>query len=254
LDGLLAWILASAGLDSGAYRASALERRMPALLRRLRVADEMAARQQLAGNPELMERAVNCLLIGVTEFFRDPAVFERLEQSILPSLLATRQGIRVCSVGASKGHELYSVAILLAEAGALETSELLGLDCRAEPIAAAGLGCFSQEEVASLKPVWRDRYFEPYEDVWLARSELRRALSWRVEDLFTWQSSPSWDLILFRNVAIYLAEEAAVVAWRRLYDRLAPGGVLITGKADQPHASLPLIRLGPSIYQKPHES
>ena len=59
-----------------------------------------------------------------------------------------------------------------------------------------------------------------------------------------------WDVILFRNVAIYLNPEHTVGLWERLAEQLRPGSVLVTGKAERPPAGLPLRRLFPCIYLK----
>jgi chemotaxis methyl-accepting protein methylase len=59
----------------------------------------------------------------------------------------------------------------------------------------------------------------------------------------------TWDLILCRNLAIYLEPVAAEVLWMRLAEAIAPGGYLIVGKAEKPRVSS-LRRVAPSIYCK----
>lgn len=249
-DPLLAWLLQQAGLNARAYRPKALERRLAACLRHLGVPSRTAAREVLAARPELVSAALNTVLIGVTDFFRDRAVWDQLARAVIPELLRTRCGLRVYAAGASSGNELYSVAMLLAEAGVIGTSELCGVDCRADAIAAARVGAFSEAAMARVPPEWRTRFFEANWAGYLARPVLTRAMRWEVADLFSFEEMATWDVILFRNVAIYLAEEHAARAWEYLCDQLSPGGVLMTGKAEKPPHYLPLRRLGPALYQR----
>src|SRR5690606_38568523 len=106
------------------YRSRPLERRLGACLRSLRVGSEDEAKALIAARPELLNRILSTLLIGVTEFFRDPLVFASLREIVVPELGRRTSAPRVLSVGCANGAELYSVAILLAEAGLLEGAAL----------------------------------------------------------------------------------------------------------------------------------
>ncbi|MBI2512733.1 MAG: hypothetical protein HYV96_12205 [Opitutae bacterium] len=249
-DPLLTWVLRQAGLNARAYRPRALERRLAACLRQLGAPTRTAAREKLASRPELVESVLNTVLIGVTDFFRDRAVWDQLAQQTLPELLRTHRALRVYAAGTSSGHELYSMAMLLAEAGALAHSDLCGLDCRPDAIAVARAGVFAEAALARVPAEWRERYFAPTWGGYQARPALRSGLRWRVGDLFAFEELAAWDVILFRNVAIYLEENHAARAWEYLCDQLSPGGVLVTGKAEKPPPHLPLRRIGPSLYQR----
>jgi chemotaxis methyl-accepting protein methylase len=249
-DPLLAWLLRQAGLNVRAYRPRALERRLAACLRQLGTPTRAAAREALAARPDLVGSALNAVLIGVTDFFRDSAVWDQFARESLPDLLASRRALRVYSAGASTGNELYSVAMLLAEAGVLAGSDLCGVDCRPDAIGAARAGMFDEAALARVSPEWRERYFQPTWGGYQVRPSLRNALRWRVGDLFAFEELATWDVILFRNVAIYLEESHATRAWEYLCDQLSPGGVLMTGKAEKPPHYLPLRRVGPALYQR----
>ncbi len=249
-DPLLTWLLQRAGLNARAYRPHALERRLAAGLRHLGVPTPSTAREVLAARPELVDSVLSTVLIGVTDFFRDRAVWDQLAREAIPELLRTRCGLRVYAAGVSTGNELYSVAMLLAEAGVIGGSELCGVDCRTDAIATARAGWFSEAAMARVPPEWRERFFETDRSGYRARPSLTRAMRWQAADLFSFEETAGWDVILFRNVAIYLTEAHAARAWEYLCDQLAPGGVLMTGKAEKPPHYLPLRRLGPALYQR----
>ena len=249
--------LASAGLDSSAYRPGPMRRRVPAVLRAVRSATPAVGAARIAADYWLAERALNTLLIGHTEPFRDAGVFRELRDRVLPSLAAGRCGLNVWSVGCSNGAELMSVALLLAERGIAAGSRLRGTDCRRAVIEDA-----RARAVISIGPAVRERV--PTLAPWLESPGYATAVNraeWCVEDALAEASRPvpgpgacaeptsKWDVILCRNVAIYLDTPAAAALWERLARALAPGGVLVTGKAEKPPGRLPLVRLAKCIYQ-----
>lgn len=241
-------ILMQAGLNPLLYRTAPLVRRLPACLRALRVETCSAAERLLAAKPALLPQALESLLIGTTELFRDPAVFAQLEERVLPKLLQRPARPRVWSAGCSEGAELYSVAILLAKLGGLKGSHLLGSDFRPAAIERAKRGVYLPGERAL--PVTASGHWQELADGRITMShELREALRWEESDLLDARALGTWDLILCRNLAIYLEPVAAEVLWMRLAEALAPGGFLIVGKAEKPRLSS-LRRVAPSIYCK----
>ena len=242
--------MAPLALPAANYRARALARRIPACLRLLGASTSAQGIQQLRCKPELVHAVVSTMLLGVTDFFRDNAVFEQLRFTVLPRLLAYHGRLRVWSAACSEGQELYSVAMLLAEDGRLHDCELVGTDCRREAIELARAGVFSAESVAVLDRHWRRNFFTGNVVSASITPALVRSAKWKVADLFCGAEPGPWHLVLWRNMAIYLEHFAAEQIWRGLCRELVTGGYLVTGKADHPPAGLPLKRIAPCIYQK----
>jgi chemotaxis protein methyltransferase CheR len=250
LDPFIFWLLERAGVNPSAYRPKVLQRRLPACLRTLRVGSADAAQSLLTARPELLPAAVSALLIGVTDFFRDRAVFDFLERVAIPELLRAGRALRVYSAGVSDGQELYSIAMLLDQAGALAGSEMVGIDCRPDALLRARNGVFTAREMESIHTHWAAKYFRQEHSRWVVRRDLRDLICWRPGDLFDPQVGTGWDMILFRNVAIYLEPACAAEAWEKLTLLLKPGGFLVSGKAEKPPEHLPLVRVAHSIYKK----
>jgi len=250
---LARWVLAKAGLEAAHYRVRPLSRRSAACLRALRVPSEEAARTLLERQPALLDTALDSLLLGVTEFFRDPPVFEVL-RGRLPALAASTAGsrsLRIWSLSCSIGCELYSIGILLAEAGLLAGTDLLGTDCRKQPLVQAREGLYPQTLVAAIEPGLRARHFDAAGDCRRVREPLRSQVQWRQEDLFARDTAAEeWDMIFWRNTAIYLDPAAASSVWSRLARALRPGGLLVTGKAERPGPVGHLRRVAASVYIK----
>jgi chemotaxis methyl-accepting protein methylase len=298
LDEFLVWLLQKAWLSPEVYRASALHRRLPACLRALRVPTTAAARALLEREPQLLSRALSTILIGVSGFFREPLVFEILQREGLPRLLRRTPELRVLSAGCSDGQELYSLAMLLDQAGALDKAFLLGLDCRSEAVVRAQGGWFEVAEIGQVPLEFHARYFTHHGSEVLVSRKLRERICWCEEDLLAGlpeEQEPAcvnppcslrvkgkptehdahptlaplpemenrnsgldyfesatgfWDLILFRNVAIYLDPHPAQSLWARLVRQLRVGGLLVTGKAERPPRNLPVRRIGHCLYER----
>jgi chemotaxis methyl-accepting protein methylase len=256
------------GLRVGRYRDTILHRRRAACLRALRVPQLEAGLDLVRRKPDLAQRALGALMIGVTSFYRDPQVFDALRPLLGP--LAHRRGrLDALSAGCSDGAELYSLAMLLDQAGLLAGSGMWGFDCRPEAIEAARAGVYPRESTSSLPGVLGERYLAPLPNSALGiasrktpgervvvSGRLRVACHWAVADVFQLGHEPPVlrpaDLILCRNLAIYLTPEAATELWNLLYTRLRPGGLLVVGRAERPTPSVAgsLSRVGPCIYRK----
>jgi chemotaxis methyl-accepting protein methylase len=246
----LQWVLERASIRAEAYRGTALQRRLGACLRALRVTSAAEARAWLEERPELLPVAVSAVLLGVSAFFRDAPVFESLSERWLPVLAGKRRGLRVWSAGCADGQELYSVAMLLDEQGVLGESVLLGTDCRGDAVARAAEGLYAKRELQALEARRRTGYFVEFDESAQIRSDLRGAVRWEVGDLLSGAPAECWDMILFRNIAIYLNWESAQPVWQRVAASLAEGGLLVTGKAERPPDGLGLVRVDGCIYMK----
>ena len=250
----LRFLLDRCGVGAARYRLWPLYRRLNVCLHALGARSPAQAHELLEAEPQRWPLALESLLIGTTEFFRDQAVFDELRWRALPALLERRgaSGLDVWSAGCSDGAELYSVAVLLAEAGALDRSRLLGTDCRAGAIERAREARYHAGAFDAAPAELRHKYFR--EDAgWIVPDEaLRRAVAWEVGDILRGRPAHSLDLVLCRNVAIYLEPAAGNELWAGLVHALRPGGVLVVGRAER-HNCQALRQISRCIYLKTPE-
>jgi chemotaxis methyl-accepting protein methylase len=266
-ESFLRWLFDRVGLPFRHYKTETLARRLPACLRAVRGTDVRHARSLILRQPHLAWAAVGMVVIGVTSFFRDAAVFEALREDALPDLLARRcrelavaggrgsvaPPLRVWSAGCSDGAELYSVAMLLAEWGALGPgrAELLGTDCRPDAITRAAAGGFDAAALRNVPPSLRERYSTADgSGGFRVSGVLRRATAWRTGDVLAAPEPGPWDVVLCRNLAIYLQPQAAEALWNRLSGALRPGGLLVLGNAERPLGARGLLPVGPCLYRR----
>jgi chemotaxis protein methyltransferase CheR len=246
---LIRWIFSQARLRHEDYRPETIKRRLIACLRTLRLERISQIRSAIHRNPELLHTAVSSLLIGVTSFFRDPSVFESLAEA-LSRVAATVAAPRIWSAACSDGAELYSVGMLLAEIGAVQRTTLLGTDLRADAVADARHGLYDPSSIKTVPPQYLTRYLRAEQGNWRIHPYLRSITQWRVGDVTSQCEPGEWDVILCRNLAIYLQPMAAGRLWSRLERALKPGGLLIVGKAERPLGIRGLQAIAPCIYQR----
>jgi chemotaxis methyl-accepting protein methylase len=224
---------------------------VPACLRTLEARSQVEARALIERRPDARARALGAFLISVTGFFRDASIFDQVQRVVIPSLAARAGMLRAWSAGCANGSELYSLAVLLAEAGLLTRTELVGTDCRPEALREARDAVFDAVAVERLDRARLARFFDRMPAArWRAAALLRAHASWRSGDITRGVEPGSWDVILWRNVAIYLRPEPALAIARRLVAALAPGGFLVLGRAERLPSGLGVRRVGRSLYQQ----
>ena len=208
--------------------------------RGLQSLDQLISMLVMGREPALAVEVVEALLNNETYFFRDRNPFELLAADALPALAERRKGVRtlrIWSAGCSTGQELYSLAMMFAEAPerwAGWTIELLGTDVSNAVIGRAKAGVYSQFEVQrGLGVKQMLRWFEECDDGWRAAATLRRAARFQVHNLL--DPHPrlgKYDIVLCRNVLLYLSPEKRAQAFDRLAAALAPDGWLMLGAGE----------------------
>lgn len=196
-----------------------------------RLRDERDERKALVGD----------ILIGVTEFFRDPTAFEALEAEIVIPLVERahdeKRAVRVWSAGCSTGEEAYSLAMMVLDAADglnLDIDlQLFATDTNEDAIAHARRGVYSRSLLQNLSEGQRVKYFEAVdENLMQVRQDLRDHISFAQHDLTRDPPFSRMDLISCRNVLIYLQPEVQEKIQRDLHFALRLDGHLFLGTAD----------------------
>lgn len=246
----LAWLAAESGLDLLAYKPHQLYQRLALRRQMADFTDWTNYRRHLQVHPTVLKRLVQNLTISVSSFFRDPELWEILEQS-LPSRPGSMP-FRAWSAACASGQELYSLAILLDRSDRLDGSELIGSDCNGQSINQAIRAEYRFTRPGEDLPDYLRDYAQACNSGYVLNERLRSAVSFRQEDLFRQPFSGNWDLIFCRNLLIYLNEQAQTRLVRRLAQALRLGGLLFLGRSER--VSLPsrlgLVPIFPCLYRR----
>ena len=219
-----------------------IETALSALLRERGIAtlDELITILVMGKEPSLSQHVVEALLNNETYFFRDRAPFDLLSRYALPELLQRRaknRRIRIWSAGCSTGQEVYSLAMLFAEDAEKWrgwTIDILGSDVSTQCVDRARIGTYSQFEVQrGLGINQMIQWFEETDDGWRAAEALRRPLRFQVHNILEPPPHPGdFDIVLCRNVLLYLSPEKKALAFERLATSMAEDGWLMLGAGE----------------------
>ena len=219
-----------------------IETALSSLLRERGIAslDELITILVMGREPSLSNHVVEALLNNETYFFRDRTPFDLLAAHALPTLAKKRHSSRrisIWSAGCSTGQEAYSLAMLFAEEPAVWagwTIDILATDVSSSAIDRARSGIYTQFEVQrGLGITQMIRWFEESEAGWRAVETLRKPVRFQVHNLLEQPPHPgAFDIVLCRNVLLYLSPEKRTLAFERLAAAMVPDGWLMLGAGE----------------------
>jgi chemotaxis protein methyltransferase CheR len=219
-----------------------IETALSALLRERGIAtlDELITILVMGKEPSLSQKVVEALLNNETYFFRDRAPFDVLQRVALPELQQRRaksKRLRIWSAGCSTGQEVYSLSMLFVEEAEKWhgwTIDILGTDVSTSCIDRARSGAYSQFEVQrGLGINQMIKWFEECADGWRAVEPLRKPVRFQVHNLLEPAPHPGdFDIVLCRNVLLYLSPEKKTLAFERIAGSMAEDGWLMLGAGE----------------------
>jgi two-component system CheB/CheR fusion protein len=226
--------------DFSGYKETTLIRRLQRRMQVLQLDDVSSYVDRLRTEPEESTSLFQEVLIGVTEFFRDPAAFEALNELAIKPMLATRhpdKSVRVWVPGCSTGEEVYSLAILLKEAAnelshtARPDIKIFGTDIDASAVSFARAGRY-RRGATGLSPERLDRWFVEENGIICPLPEIREMCVFSAHSLVKDPPFSRLDLISCRNLLIYLDNDLQSRVTRTFHYALNPSGYLFLGTSE----------------------
>jgi chemotaxis protein methyltransferase CheR len=224
------------GYDFSEYAPASLKRRVQQLVRTHDASSISDLNRRLLHEEGFVARVIEGLSVPVSEMFRDPPVFRTLRDKVFP-VLASYPEINIWQAGCAHGQEVYSLAILLEEAGLYERSRIYATDFNDAALAIAADGIYATREARD----WSRNYIEAggshsLSDYYSARYDfikldqrLRRNVTFFNHNLVTDEVFCEAHLILCRNVLIYFTNTLQDRTLGLFRDSLVRGGFLCLG-------------------------
>jgi two-component system CheB/CheR fusion protein len=210
--------------------------------------------------PDEFDALISSMLIKVTAFFRDQEIWDELSNKIVPAILSNKrpsEEVRIWCAGCSTGEEAFSIAMVMAEAleGAFSTYDIkvFGTDADEAAIGVARRGVYAADRVEGVPPQILARYFNRTQAGFAVKQEIRRAVVFGVNNLVKDAPISRLDLLICRNVFIYLDATLQKRVLTRFHYALLPHGVLVLGRAELiPFAGriFEPLDLGMRVYRK----
>lgn len=223
------------GWDFSGYKLKSLKRRVQKVLNVHHVADFDEYYRMLERDPSEYDKLLSTITIKVSEFFREPEVFEALKKQLLDSPPPWTDKLRIWSCGCAYGEEPYSVAIMLSEVfgpKAARRSEIFATDICKEAIEQARRGVYRIEQLHNVDTDTWKRQFRPYGGLNKINNDLRNHIKFGVLDIVTNHPIPNVHVLFCRNMFIYFNKTLQESVFAKLDYSLKKGGLLVMGVAE----------------------
>ena len=196
---------------------------------------------KLAKEPSELEGLISEITVEYSSFFRDPEVFKVIRECVFPEIVDGKleKGsnlIRIWSAGCATGEEAYSISIMANEllSTFMErfTVMIFATDVDKSSTRKAIDGRYSVQSLENIDRAKIDRYFSREGGRYVVRRNVRKDVFFGVQDIIDDPPISHLDLLLCRNVLIYLNRDSQTKVLRKLHYALEPGGILVLGKAE----------------------
>ncbi len=249
------------GFDFSGYSKASLKRRLTRVLqlKRLSFYD---LKHLLINDKDFFQHFLEEVTVNVTEMFRDPLFYKAINSQVLP-YLSTFQHIKIWSAGCSSGEEVYSMAILLKEAGLINKSFVYGTDINTEVLKEAKKGIYSLRKIKSYAENYQysglpgtiTDHFTILYDAATIHAELKQNTLFSVHNLISDNVFNEFQLISCRNVFIYFESALQEKILDLFHRSLCPLGFLCLGskeaiRSDAFKKRFKTISSKENIYQK----
>lgn len=232
------------GYDFSGYAAASFQRRLNAFMSHSDIKDVYSLKYHLLNEPETFTSFLERITVNVTTMFRNPDFYCELRDTVFP-VLASYPVIRIWHAGCSTGQEVYSMCILLREAGLLKRTNIYATDINPQNIKTARSGIMPLSDMKEYihnyhltegKEDFSDYYTVDQNHAVINKSLLDKVIFSR-HNLATESSFNEFNLILCRNVMIYFNRQLQDKVVGLFSDSLVPGGFMALGDKESLIAS-----------------
>jgi two-component system CheB/CheR fusion protein len=231
------------GIDFSLYKMTTVGRRIQRRVELLRLPGLPEYVDQLMSEPEELHRLYQDLLIGVTQFFRDPEAFDALEREVIPKLVEQIKGddeLRVWIAGCATGEEAYSLAMLFWEAFAARQRpmrlKILATDVHQRSLDFASIGIYGEDQLGRVSARRLEQFFTRRSSGYQVSAELRQLIVFARHNVTKDPPFTKMNFISCRNMLIYLQPQAQRAVLSLFHFGLVPGGMLFLGASETPGA------------------
>jgi chemotaxis protein methyltransferase CheR len=226
------WVLKELNINLSAYKSNQLHRRILSLMSRIGVSSVEEYIALLKKDYSQRQRFLDFITINVTEFFRNPEIFEELKQKIKSELLTKNSSLKIWSAACSVGAEPYSLAMIMDDLSPLGTNRIVATDIDATILEKAKIGEFNYSEVKNVKEDFLDKYFKIVKDKYVIDSKIKSMATFKKHDLILEPYEKDFDLIVCRNVVIYFNQDVKEAIYKKFSSSLKKGGLLFVGATE----------------------
>ncbi len=219
-----------------AYKEATILRRIEKRMKALKLYSFKSYYKCIAKNQVEVDLLSKDIFINVSFFFRDRNVFSYIEKKIIPKILKNTKALRIWVAGCATGEEAYSISFIL---HALSKSKnfnfkIIASDIDEDALKMARFGAYNKQALNKIPHSIVETYFEPYNEQLKVQQYIKDSIIFTTHNLLSDPPFGKMDLILCRNVLIYINGKEQEAILNKFSFSLNENGYLILGKSESP--------------------
>lgn len=227
------------GYDFTEYSEASVKRRIDSFINERKIKGVGYLRDLIVGDERLFEEFIQGISVTVTEMFRDPLFYKSLRERVMKRL-ATYPFIKIWIAGCATGEEVYSVAILLMEAGLLQRSIIYATDINQKSLTIAKNGVYPANNMKLYTANYQQAggmgafsaYYKANYNAVMFDKSLKQNIVFSSHNLVTDKSFNEFEIIMCRNVMIYFNQALQNKVFDLFYESLCVFGFLCLGNKE----------------------
>jgi chemotaxis protein methyltransferase CheR len=235
--GLIIRYLVSQGIKVDYYKEKYIARRLRVRMGRLNITTYLDYLSYLKKNTSELIILKESLSINVTRFFRNKDTFDILQEKIFPRIINEhkKSEYNIWSAGCAVGAEPYTVSIIAGEYLSKHgvSTRILATDVNEDLLKIARSAIYTPPYLAEMSEADAKKYFRlTIEGNYEVNPVVKSRVNFSRQDLTKDTYPTGFDLIICRNVLIYIDKDAQEEIISKFVNSLNPGGLLILGRTE----------------------
>ncbi len=245
------FILREFNLDLSGYKSAQLHRRILTIMSRAGAKDLDEYMVLIKKDKVIREKFLDYVTINVTEFYRNPQIFQELE-NFIKSELSYNRPLKIWSAACSIGAEPYSISMMLKEMTPSVRHRILATDIDTNILIRAKAGEYVSGDIKNIPKTQLHKYFKHEGEKFIINQEVKDLVTFKKHDLILDSYEGSFDIIVCRNVVIYFTNEVKEKIYEKFSKALNSGGLLFIGATESIYGykSFGFEKLSTFIYKK----
>ncbi|GAA0767842.1 protein-glutamate O-methyltransferase CheR [Clostridium subterminale] len=245
------FVLREFKLDLSGYKSAQLHRRILTIMSRTGAKDLDEYMVLIKKDKVIREKFLDYVTINVTEFYRNPQIFEEL-QNFIKSELPYNRPLKIWSAACSIGAEPYSISMMLKEMTPSVRHKILATDIDTNILLKAKAGEYISGDVKNIPKYQFHKYFKCEGEKFIINKEVKDLVTFKKHDLILDSYEDGFDIIVCRNVVIYFTNEVKEKIYEKFSRALNPGGLLFIGATESIYGykNFGFEKLSTFIYKK----
>jgi chemotaxis protein methyltransferase CheR len=228
------------GVDFTNYESKSLKRGFARLITKKKLDSVLNLWSKILGDKQFFLESIDELTVNLTEMFRNPEIWVKMKGDVLPHF-KEQKTLDIWHAGCSSGEEVYSMAIVLKDAGLLKQTQAMATDLSKSILSKAKEGKYSAMLMKKygksfseyIKHGSLDDCFEYDDDNHaVVKSELKKHITFKQHNLIHDPMYKTFDIIFCRNVMIYFDDALKLQILKMFLSKLKPGGFFVLGYYD----------------------